>query len=203
MLSRFWTAFSVVVFFSAFFSASTRADGILDVSAWVTFSATTQPYCSATCAETIKTNFDYFPVSEEHSLGGIVPGTMHVSASGFLGQFSDGSFGGDFIAFPDSGGDEMNILIPFGSPLLPQGIQPGVNTVNFFLWACQSQACGNAYGETWINDEIVGSLLPGSYTFKQGSVATPISTPEPPTTWLLALGAALFTVVLKWKTLLH
>jgi hypothetical protein len=188
-MRRFWSALAVV----AFLCTSTRADSILDVNAWATFAAM-QP-CYSNCTETINTSFQYYPISVEHSIGGIVPGTLDLSSSGFLGSFSVGQFGGEYISFFNSMGDEIDLEIPM-NPFYPAGLQPGVNTVGFYLWACQSQTCGNAYGETWI---VQGPGQPTS----RGSMAAPISTSEPPTWFLLVLGAALLSLVMKWKTLLH
>ncbi|MGA7860865.1 MAG: hypothetical protein WCB19_03295 [Thermoplasmata archaeon] len=68
-------------------SASTWADGILDVNISGTFIAT-QP-CSSNCTETVSISFEFDPAKYPYGndYGYAVPGTITIGASGFLGSF--------------------------------------------------------------------------------------------------------------------
>jgi len=140
---------SILTAVLAFCSAPTWADSIeLDVNAWATFTAT-QP-CTSNCTETIRVNFLYIPpptvnITPENFLGTVVPGTMDVSSTGFLGAFSAFSGGvvnsQGFVGFSGSSGDEIDLNI-----LSNNGFQPGINTADFDLFSCESQACQTAFG---------------------------------------------------------
>jgi hypothetical protein len=169
----------------AFYSASSWANSILDVNASATFTATKS--CSSNCTETISTSFQYLQPSILDPFGEIVPGTLDVSASGFLGSFSKGGAGSFYyVPFLDSLGDEIDLDIP-GS----RGIRAGVDTVDFYLFSCQSMACDKAFGERWI------VLGPGSPT-SQWSTATPVGVPDE-TSFLSLMLAALGSTGLVWR----
>ena len=40
-------------------------------------------------------------------------------------------------------GDDVDLNVPVGTP---DGIEPGINTVSFQLFYCESQACQTAFG---------------------------------------------------------
>jgi hypothetical protein len=177
----------------AFCSSPTWADSIeLDVNAWATFT-TTQP-CTANCTETIRVNFLYIPpptlnVTPENFLGTVVPGTMDVSSSGFLGPFS-AYFGGvvnsqGYVGFSGSSGDEIDLNI-----LSNNGFQPGINTADFDLFSCESQACQTAFG----TQELHPGPSNGSSVVTR--VAVPDGTPFLPLC-LSSFGA--FGLVWRWR----
>jgi hypothetical protein len=142
-MRRLLIVFAVV----AFCSAPTLADSIeLDVNAWATFTATQS--CTSNCTETIGVSFLYTPppttnITSENFLGTVVPGSMEVTSSGFLGSFS--SEGGvttqGYTGFTNFLGDEIDLL-----GFSTTGIQSGINTLDFDLFFCRSEACDNAYG---------------------------------------------------------
>lgn len=181
-MRRFLIAFAVV----AFCSASTWADSVLDVNAW----PTTQP-CSSNCTETIGRSFEYVPPSVNNSAGQILPGTLDVSASGFHSSFSQRVFADYYAGFhsqPKFGGDEIDL------DLSGFGIQPGVNTVNFFLWACKSQACDNAFGQRWIGPEGPGNPS------NQGSLVAPVTVPDGTSFLSLTLTSlGVIALVCRWR----
>lgn len=190
-MRRFLLVFAVV----ACCSAPTWADSIeVDVNAWATFTAT-QP-CSYNCTETIGMSFlyveptPYSPGQPYFPYGEIVPGTLNVSSSGFLGSFYGGPVFVGFIPFwnsaPFSAGDEIDLDIPSTNE-----IQTGVNTVDLYLWGCQSQACYNAFGERWT---VVGLGNPTS----QASLVAPVAVPDETSFLSLAL-TSLGTVGLVWR----
>jgi hypothetical protein len=165
--------------------ASSWADSILDVNASATFTATKS--CSSNCTETISTSFQYLQPSILDPFGEIVAGTLDVSSSGFLGSFSKrgaGSF--YYVPFLNSLGDEIDLDIPGF-----KGIKAGVNTVDFYLFSCQSLACDNAFGERWI------AVGPGSPT-SQSSRATAVAVPDE-TSFLSLMLTALGAMSLVWR----
>jgi hypothetical protein len=175
----------------AFCSAPTWADSIeLDVNAWATFTAT-QP-CTSNCTETIGVNFLYIPpptlnVTPENFLGTVVPGTMDVSSSGFLGPFS-AYYGGvvnsqGYVGFSGSSGDEVDLNI-----LSNNGFQPGINTADFDLFFCESQACQTAFG--------TADHHPNPTS--QSSVVTSVAVPDG-TSFLSLTLAAFGGVAIVWR----
>lgn len=188
----------VVLAVVAFCAAPSWADSIeLDVVAWATFTAT-QP-CFSDCTETIATSFKYVPpilampgsqVSPTN--GEIVPGSLVVASSGFLGSsFSAASLtcNGNCLPFLSSLGDEIDLDVP-NMPGL-SGIQPGINTVDLFLYGCQSEACDEAFGETWINDG------PGQPSRQGSRVTAVVVSDETPFVWLAL--TAFGTIGLGWR----
>jgi hypothetical protein len=193
-MRRLLIVFAVV----AFCSAPIWADSIeLDVNAWATFTAT--QHCSSNCTETIGMNFLYMPPSdfaadpnsEASFTGQIVPGSMNVSSSGFLGSFSTFSTisisSQGYIPIADSMGDDVDLNVPVGTP---DGIEPGINTVSFQLFYCESQACQTAFG----TQELHPGPSNGSSVVTR--VAVPDGTPFLPLC-LSSFGA--FGLVWRWR----
>jgi hypothetical protein len=181
-MRRFLIAFAAVVFCAA----SSWADSILVVTASATFTATQN--CSSNCLETIDMSFQYVPPSINNLAGEIVPGTLNVTSSGFLGSFTGGSLNLIYVPSFNSLGDEIDLNIPGN-----QGIQVGVNTLSFYLWSCQSQACDNAFGETW------AGLGPGDPT-SGSSTVTPVAVPDGSSFTSLTLAAlGAFGVASRWR----
>lgn len=180
--------FLIVLAVVAFCTAPTWADSIdLDVVAWATYTAT-QP-CSSNCTETIGISFLYYGPTLG-SLGGIVPGTLNVSSSGFLGMFSGNSWVGGYYAPLFNGlGDEIDLVGTCGSCSDGDDLQiaPGIDTLSFWIYSCKSQACDNAYGPDATN------LSPTS----QSSVATRVAVPDGDSFPLLML-TTLCAVGLVW-----
>ena len=186
-------------------SAPTWADSIeLDVNAWATFTAT-QP-CSSNCTETIATNFLYMPPSdfaadpnsEASFTGQIVPGSMNVSSSGFLGSFStplgDPISGQGYIPFFNKATfplDEIDLQVPLAAEFDGvDGIQPGVNTVGFDLFYCLSQVCQAAFGTQ--------QLHPGPSS--ESSVVTRVAVPDGTPFFPLCLSSfGAFGLVWRWR----
>lgn len=173
-------------------SAPTWADSIeLEVNAWATFTAPASS-CLSNCTETIGVSFLYDTPSLLYESGQIVPGTLDISSSGFLGSFSTycptcSSFYGYYMGFFNSLGDEIDLDWNYSST----GIQPGINTVDFYLWSCQSQSCDDAYGETWIGLNSAGEPS------KDASIVTRAVPDE--TSFLSLSLTALGAVGLAWR----
>ncbi|MGA9507236.1 MAG: hypothetical protein WBV55_01185 [Candidatus Sulfotelmatobacter sp.] len=179
----------IVIAVLAFCSALTWADTIeLDVNAWATFTAT-QP-CSSNCTETIGVNF--LVDLPNHGNTQLVPNSVSVSSSGFLGSFSSpyctscSPILGDYIAFYNNGifGDEIDLM--FAGFVIP----PGINTLSFDLFTCVSSACQAAYGSNYPY-----ALHPNPTI--ESSVVTAVAVPDGTSFLSLAL-SAFGTVGLGW-----
>jgi hypothetical protein len=156
----------------AFCSVPTWATSVdYDVNAWATYTAT-QP-CSSNCTETIAVNFLYNPTVAE-----LVPNSLTVDSSGFLGTFSPACTGCSgnalYLGLFNNGTTEFEtdeIDLDYN----PYPIQPGINTLTFVLWACQTSACTEAYGQSWIGASSIAGV--GDAT-SQSSVVTPVAVPD-------------------------
>lgn len=182
--------FLVLFAFIAFCTVPTWADSIeLDVNAWATFTAPSST-CLSNCTETIGVNFLYDAPSVAYPEGQLVPGTLDISSSGFLGSFSTFCSGcgfyGYYMGFFNFNGDEIDLDWNYSS----SGIQPGINTVDFYMWSCQSAACVNAEGESWIGEG------PGNPTIGE-SIVTPVAVPDS-TSFLSLTLTAFGTLGLAW-----
>jgi hypothetical protein len=188
-MRRLLIVFAVV----AFCSAPIWADSIeLNVNAWATFTAT-QP-CSSNCTETIGVNFLVeVPNLTNYLDAQLVPNSLSVSSSGFLGSFSSPYCTscyvtlGDYIAFYNGGiyGDEIDLM--FAGFVIP----PGINTVKFDLFTCVSSACQAAYGSA------EGLHV---YTTSQSSVVTRVAVPDGTPFLPLSLSAfGAFALVWRWR----
>jgi len=89
---------------------------------------------------------------------------------------------------PLSAGDEIDRNLQGGG----NELQTGVNTLSFWLWGCQSSACNNAYGQTWI-----GIDGPGSPT-SEASIVTAVAMPDE-TSFLSLVLAAFAAGGLGWR----
>lgn len=183
-----------------FCSASSWADSIemVDVVAWATFTAT-QP-CSSNCTETLGLSFQYIEPAVfyqngqliDYPNGEIVPGSLEVGSSGFLGSFYGGPLFEGFIPFwnsvPLSASDEIDLDIPGGR----NEIQTGVNTLALYVWACRSQACISAYGESGMGPDFIRDPT------SESTVVTAVAVPDG--TSLLSLGLTAFGAIgLAWR----
>lgn len=187
---------SIVLAAVAFCTAPTWADSIeLNVNAWATITVL-QPGCSSNCTETIGVSFLYNTPSITYSAGQIVPGSLEVSSSGFLGSFSGSGYwyGANYSPLLNSFGDEID-LYPENTGL-SNGIQPGINTVGFLIYSCQSQLCENTFGATWIIDYSSGPINP--YTITQASIAVPVAVPDGTSFLSLAL-TSMGAVGMAWR----
>lgn len=182
----------------AFFSAPSWADSIdLNVNAWVIISASSST-CFSNCTETLAVNFLYAPPSIQYESGEIVPGSMSISSSGFLGTFSAGPVFSGYIPFWDAGReDEIDLDWSFNQGL---AIQPGTNTLFFNFWSCESVACGTALGGTWPTNPdglpagITGGIV-GDY-----SIVTPVAVPDGTSFLSLAVATlAAFGIGWRWR----
>jgi hypothetical protein len=180
----------IVLVVVAFCTAPVWADSIeLDVNAWATFSAPSST-CHSNCSEKIDVSFLYEPPSVQYPVGALVPGTLDVSASGSLGSFSTSCAGcgfyGYYMGFFNFKGDEIDL--DFGG----FKIQPGTDTLSFYMWSCESQVCGSDYGQKWTGLDSAGE------TFTQGSSAKAVAVPDE--TSFLSLGLTAFgTIGLGWR----
>ena len=118
------------------------ADSIVDVNIWGTFTAT-QP-CTVNCTETIGISFQFDSASIVYGHYGpqyawAVPGTINVSASGFLGSFTALNYGGEgyinigneaYMPFIGQFGDEIDILVVYGNTVFPVG----TNTIGLQIY---------------------------------------------------------------------
>jgi hypothetical protein len=138
----------------------------------VTFTAVFTAANGAT--ETLTGSFEYeIPDFAENPF--MVPGTGQATGSGFLGSLSDPQdleAEAGFIAFFDTGGDEIGMFLRDFESLPP--------VVNVFLFGCVSAACDAAYP----TDAGFEGKAPTSFTFS----ATPMQTPEPPLLAMMFLG---------------
>lgn len=122
-----------------------RADSVYNIQASATFT-TTQP-CIANCTEQISLSFqyDYAPQPGSEVVGTVLPGTLSITASGFLGDFSsDGvvRFPTGYLGLFDSGKDEIDLT---GFPVTrPPDL--GQNTMRFTLYGCSTATCVEAFG---------------------------------------------------------
>jgi hypothetical protein len=186
-MRRFLIVFAAI----AFCSAPTWADSIvLDVNAWATFTAPLT--CLSNCTETVDVSFLYDTPSVVYENGQIVSGTLDVGSSGFLGTFSsrnESVFSG-YIPFLNSGGDEIDLDWLFSSNGI--GIQPGINTLSFYMWTCQSEACDNAYGEKWAGLNNAGEPSQGG--------STVVAVPDGDSfLWLSLTALASIGLVWRWR----
>jgi hypothetical protein len=183
--------FLIVLGVVALCTAPTWADSVeLDVNAWATFtSAATKQ------TDTIAVNFLYIP--DNLGIGSMVPGSLTLSNSGFLGTFNNNCApcSDYYVGFFSALGDEIDLdWTP--TPSGGFSIQPGINTVSFYMWGCQSADCVsadcvNAEGTSWIGEG------PGSPT-KESSVVTAVAIADGDSFLWLSL-AALASVGLVWR----
>jgi len=169
----------VVLAVLAFCSATTWADGILDVNICGTFTATTTQ-----ATETIALSFLFDPASitpYPYGNGSIDASTVVMSSAGFLGSFSpDLSANGtlivgwneSYVPFKNGNGDEIDIATGIGPNFFPVG----TNTIGLDIYTCASD-CVSAYGS-----QHPGYILPTSET----STVTPVAVPDE--TSFLSLG---------------
>jgi hypothetical protein len=180
-MRRFLIVFAVL----AFCSAPIWADSIeYDVNAWATFTA---PVTGAT--DTIAVNFLYIPTSQ-YVPGNYVPGSLTLGNSGFLGTFSQSCHPcapDYYTAFYNLLGDEVDLDYP------ANGIQTGINTVDFYMYTCISAACTNAEGTSWIGPE-----SPLGLPTRESSVVTAVAIPDGDSFLWLSL-TALASVGLVWR----
>jgi len=179
----------IVVAVVAFCTAPTWADSAeLDVNAWATFSAPSST-CHSNCSEKIDVNFLYETPSIVNPVGALVPGTLDVSASGSLGSFSTSCAGcgfyGYYMGFFDFKGDEIDL--DFGG----FKIEPGTDTLSFYMWSCESQTCGSDYGQKWTGLDSAGE------TSTQGSSVRAVAVPDE-TSFLWLVLTAIGTMGLAW-----
>jgi hypothetical protein len=192
---------------------SASADSIVQVNAWATWTAT-QP-CISNCSETIGVSFQFDnsifatplpsdypanPASWPYPLSAqVVPGTLIVGSSGFLGSFS-GSGGVNlwnvanegFTAFFNAAGDEIDLWAAHSGSMDPSITNPfpvGVNTIGFTGWACKSQACLDGFGP------------PGFFRLSptmQASLVAPVAVPEAGSWSIILLTTAMLANAL-WR----
>jgi len=189
--------FSIVLATLVVCSAPSWADTILppdtelDVNAWATFTA---PVTEAT--ETIGVSFLYDTPSIPYEYGQVVPGTMSVGSSGFLGTFNAGMIELGYLPLYNSAnrsGDEIDLNWFLSST---GGIPTGINADYFWMWSCQSQACASAYGETWSGNPL---NTPGGAS-SEGSVVTLVHVPDGDSSALLSLSAfGAFALAWCWR----
>lgn len=180
-----------------FCSASGWADSTeLDVSAWATFTAT-QP-CSSNCTETIGMDFLYDPPTLQTGKGGIVPGTLSVSSSGFLGMLSSPGWGYyyaplfDGLSHEGAYGDEIDLVGTCSFCADALQIAPGINTLSFSVYSCGSAACYAAFGP-----DATGTYITPTSEF---TVATPVHVPDGDSYLLLSLSAfGAFALAWRWR----
>jgi len=123
---------------------------------------------------------------------------MNESSSGFLGSLSfphgtNISIQG-YIPFSDSIGDEIDLDVPIFFPSEPgavDGIQPGINTLNFELFYCQSQACQSAMGP-----DSTLHVVPTS----RSSIVTAVQVPDGDSSLPISLSAfGAFALAWRWR----
>ena len=180
----------IVLVVVAFCTAPTWADSIeLDVNAWATFTAPSST-CHSNCSEKIDVSFLYQTPSIVNPFGALVPGTLDVSASGSLGSFNTFCAGcgfyGYYMGFFDFKGDEIDL--DFGG----FKIKPGIDTLSFYMWSCESLICGSDYGQKWTGLDSAGEPA------TQGSSVRAVAVPDE--TSFLSLGLTAFaTIAFAWR----
>ena len=183
-MRRFLIVFAAVIVCSA----PTWADSIeYDVNAWATFTAPSS--CLSNCTDTIGVNFLYTPTSQ-YVPGNYVPGSLTLSNSGFLGTFSQSCHPcapDYYTAFYNLLGDEVDLDYP------ENGIQTGINTVDFYMYTCISAACTSAEGTSWIGPE-----SPLGLPTRESSVVTAVAIPDGDSFLWMSL-TALASVGLVWQ----
>jgi hypothetical protein len=178
-----------------FCSASSWADGILDVYVAGTFTATQA--CVSNCTETISISFLFDPASITRAPGldpngWIDPSALSITSSGFLGSFSPQlsangtllvSWFDSYIPFKNANGDELDIHTGLGPNFFPMG----TNTIGVQIYSCGID-CSAEYGShhTFINPSF------------ETSTVTPIAVPDDTSFLSLAL-TAFATVALAWR----
>ena len=197
-MRRYLIIFALV----ACYSAQASAGSIYDVNAWATFTGTLP--CSTNCTETIGLNFLYIPPppNNDFLLGTIVPGTMNISSSGFLGTFSDvyGDYVNSqgYIPFANNPGlpynmrDELDLNVTSLS-----GIQLGMNTLNFDLFYCFSVECKKGYGDLYGGS---GNFNPHPNPTSQSSVVTRVAVPDgTPFLPMVVTSVGVMGLALRWR----
>ena len=164
-----------------------RAD-TLQVDTWGLFLPS--QYCTSDCNQLwVHVNFQWdpnAPFSFEHDGVPLIPGTLHVQTSGFLGSFSSG----DEYLHPGLG-LELRLVNRLGGVLLGDELDlvMGDAAVNYmYFYSCASALCRNAF------------LPPGEerlfvYPSYFSSTAVPVNVAEPASLALLMsglLGLAIF-----------
>ena len=164
-------------------SAIAWADTIYTVNVFTEFTAT-RP-CTVNCTETITASFQYeFAgyASNGSPISSIVPGSLSVSANGFLGSVTwNGAFNGEWIALYDSGGDQIDIYGNLSGPFIGSPNQ----TLYMNMYSCLSAACQSAYGP----------IVPVASYIGQSYGSSVITAPEPSSLALLIVPASF----LGWK----
>lgn len=164
-----------------------------DVNAWATFTA-----AATGATETIGVNFLYLP---NYAGGTMVPGSLDVSSSGFMGTFSPYSncstcgFYGYYMGLFNHQGDEID-LDWNSNQITGDAILPGTNTVDFDQWSCQSAACVSAEGGSWIGPDGGGVGPFGGVS--EGSKVTAVAVPDGTSFLWLSL-SAFASVGLAWR----
>ena len=193
----------LIVFALVCYSVLANAGSIYDVNAWATFTGT---QC-ASCTETIGLNFLYIPPDPKDPstfLGTIVPGTMNVSSSGFLGIFSDvyGDYVNSqgYIPFANNPGspysmrDEIDLYVTDLN-----GIQLGTNTINFDLFYCFSEECQDGYGNLY-GGQSSGNINLHPNPTSQSSVVTRVAVPDgTPFLPMVVTSVGVMGLALRWR----
>jgi len=130
-----------------FIIPSAKADDIVLVNLTATFNALT-PCALTQCSQTFNISFQFDQTFNPAIAGfqsGVLPGTMFVDASGFLGQFTYSGFnsGQGYISFLNSFGDEFDLLAGSGGLIqFALGTAPPQGAV---MYSCTSGPCAQAF----------------------------------------------------------
>ena len=183
-------------------SAPTWAKSIeLDVNAWATITA--PPNCPS-CVEKIDVNYLWLnPADPNTGIGQIVPGSVNVTSSGFLGTFSGDVDNAFYLGLFNNPAALVPTLNPPPPPtdeidLYHSGgennvlIYPGKNTLSFDFYGCATQECTSAYGTSW------EAASPLHLNIQQGSNVTQV--PDGDSLLPLSLSAfGAFAMAWRWR----
>lgn len=190
--------FLIVVVAVAFCSTPTWADSFpppdteLDVNAWATIKA---PVTGAT--ETIDLNFLYDTPSPSYELGQVIPGSMSVVSSGFLGTFSAGMLELGYLPLYNNSAGSVHDEIDLDWGLSWNGGIPTGTSAYFYQWSCQTQACISADGASWSGDPVDEHP---SGLWSEGSEVTVVAVPDGDSfLWLSLAALASFGLVWRWR----
>ncbi len=174
----------------------------VDVHAWAVITA---PATCPSCVEKIDVNFLFVNVSDEYA-GHVVPGSLTINSSGFMGTFStpyccgnNAFYLGMWNTFNSLGptyGDEFDLYFNNTGANTPTDnlttIVPGRNNMDFDFWSCESAACSSAYGTGWVGG------ISGDVGLKEGSNVTTV--PDGDSILPLSLSAfGAFALVWRWR----
>jgi hypothetical protein len=174
------------------------------VNAWAVITA---PSTCPTCVERIHESFLFQNSSSPNYAGEVIPGSLSVQSTGFLGTFSSFSQNCDagcgnafylgtwntFVAGQPVYGDEIDLYYnDTGSS--PNVMVAGRNNMSFDFWACETAACSSAYQTNWVGG------VTGDVGLKEGSTIRPVHVPAGDSFLPLSLSAfGAFTLAWRWR----